>query len=328
MTLEEMSKNKFDELVANGRNRSMTEEIPSLLTVKTANECISDAMKVSLPQQLWSSLWYEGELCCLFADSNVGKSIYAVQMAKDIAGDHSVIYFDFELSEKQFQMRYTDDNGDAYVFPQTLHRAEINPDNISGEDFEYEIMNAIVDAMQKYSANVLIIDNITFLNALTEHGDAASRLMMALCQIKRNYGVSILILAHTPKRLLSSPITQNDLAGSKRLFNFFDSVFAIGKSAQGEDMRYIKQLKSRSSAIDYGANNVITAQILKSGSFLGMNHIGFDTESAHLAENKSQNDDLKEEAIRLVNEEHLTVRQIADKLGISRSTVGRWIKQE
>ena len=325
MTLEEMCKNKFRELVENGENHSMTEEIPSLLTVKTANECISDAMKVSLPQQLWSSLWYEGELCCLFADSNVGKSIYAVQMANEIAKTHSVIYFDFELSEKQFQMRYTDDNGVGYVFPDNLHRAEVNPDNISSENFEEDILNAIIDAMEKYSANVLIIDNITFLNALTEHADAASRLMIALCQIKRNYGVSILILAHTPKRLLSSPITQNDLAGSKRLFNFFDSVFAIGKSAMGEDIRYIKQLKSRSSSIDYGANSVITAQIVKEGAYLCLSHQDMTTESAHLSEKKSENDDLKEEALRLVDEEHLTMRQVAEKLGVSKSTVGRWV---
>lgn len=171
MTLEDMCKNKFRELVENGENHSMTEEISSILTVKTANECISDAMKVSLPQQLWSSLWYEGELCCLFADSNVGKSIYAVQMANEIAKTHSVIYFDFELSEKQFQMRYTDDKGVGYVFPDNLHRAEINPDNISSENFEDDILNAIIDAMAKYSANVLIIDNITFLNALTEHAE-------------------------------------------------------------------------------------------------------------------------------------------------------------
>ena len=303
----------------------MTEDIPSLLTVKTANECISDAMKVTLPQQLWSSLWYEGELCCLFADSNVGKSIYAVQMANEIAKTHSVIYFDFELSEKQFQMRYSDDKGVGYVFPDNLHRAEINPDNISSENFEEDILNAIIEAMTKYSANVLIIDNITFLNALTEHADAASRLMIALCQIKRNYGVSILILAHTPKRLLSSPITQNDLAGSKRLFNFFDSVFAIGKSAMGEDIRYIKQLKSRSSSIDYGANSVITAQIVKEGAYLCLSHQDMTTEGAHLSEKKSENDDLKEEALRLVNEEHLSVRKVAEQLGVSKSTVCRWV---
>ena len=58
MTLEDMCKNKFRELVENGENHSMTEEISSILTVKTANECISDAMKVTLPQQLWLSLCY------------------------------------------------------------------------------------------------------------------------------------------------------------------------------------------------------------------------------------------------------------------------------
>ena len=56
--------------------------------------------------------------------------------------------------------------------------------------------------------------------------------------------ISILVLAHTPKRSLDCPITSNDLAGSKRLYNFFDSVFTIGKSAQDGGLRYVKQLSA------------------------------------------------------------------------------------
>lgn len=37
------------------------------------------------PSQLWHEFWNEGELCCLFADSNAGKSILAVQIARDVA---------------------------------------------------------------------------------------------------------------------------------------------------------------------------------------------------------------------------------------------------
>lgn len=39
--------------------------------------------------------------------------------------------------------------------------------------------------------------------------------MQRLMKLKLQYEWSILILAHTPKRPLSNPITQNDLAGSK-----------------------------------------------------------------------------------------------------------------
>ena len=60
-----------------------------------------------------------------------------------------------------------------------------------------------------------------------------------------------------PKRDLSSPITQNHLAGSKKLYNFFDSVFAIGMSAKDNRLRYIKQVKVRAGAFKYDASNVL-----------------------------------------------------------------------
>ena len=86
-------------------------EIPEqigMFTVKTANRTIKEAALRPNPDALWLTLWYEGEVCCLFSDSNLGKSIYAVQIATSIADKQRVLYFDFELSDKQFQLRYSD----------------------------------------------------------------------------------------------------------------------------------------------------------------------------------------------------------------------------
>ena len=81
------------------------------------------------PVPLWLTLWYQGEVCCLFADSNLGKSIYAVQIAAEIAETHKVLYFDFELSDKQFQLRYTNETiGQCHRFPEDLYRVEISRD--------------------------------------------------------------------------------------------------------------------------------------------------------------------------------------------------------
>lgn len=52
--------------------------------------------------------------------------------------------------------------------------------------------------------------------------------------ILKRCGWNLLIIAHTPKLNLSSPITQNDMVSIKKLYNFFDSVFAIGKSIRDE----------------------------------------------------------------------------------------------
>ena len=64
-----------------------------------------------------------------------------------------------------------------------------------------------------------------------------------LKKIKNKYGLSLLILAHTPKRDATKGITKNDLSGSKMLMNFCDSAFAIGESFQKNGLRYLKQIK-------------------------------------------------------------------------------------
>ena len=76
-----------------------------VMSIKAANRTIFEASQLPTPRALWDSFWYEGELSCLFADSNVGKSILAMQIDDRIARTDNVLYLDFELSEKQFQLR-------------------------------------------------------------------------------------------------------------------------------------------------------------------------------------------------------------------------------
>lgn len=90
--------------------------------------------------------------------------------------------------------------------------------------------------------------------------------MMKLISLKKRYNWSLLIIAHTPKRNMSNPIIQNDLAGSKKLYNFFDSVIAIGQSARDPGIKYVKQVKVRAGEYKYGADNGITYEIVGEGA--------------------------------------------------------------
>lgn len=65
-----------------------------ILAVKTANQTIIDVATRPNQRDLYFSLWYEGEVCYLFADANIGKSIFAVQMAEEIARTAKVLYLD------------------------------------------------------------------------------------------------------------------------------------------------------------------------------------------------------------------------------------------
>lgn len=240
------------------------------MSIKTANRTILEASLLPMPRALWDSFWYEGELSCLFADSNVGKSILAVQIADRIARTDNVLYLDFELSEKQFQLRYTNEHGKPYTFPEKLYRVSLDCNSLLEADFEEAIMGGIEQMALQTGCKIFIVDNLTYLCCAMEKGDAAGRLMIQLNNLKKKYGLSVLVLAHTPKRSLDCPITSNDLAGSKRLYNFFDSVFAIGKSAQDGGLRYVKQLKVRYGTFSHDADNVIIYEIEKMDAFCNL----------------------------------------------------------
>lgn len=318
-------------LVNNPTEPEIDKSLIGMLRVKDANEWCEEAAQRPDPKQLWMSFWYEGECTCLFADSNLGKSIYAVQIATEIAKNEPVLYCDFELSDKAFQIRYTDNTtGAVFKFPTNFKRAEIDSaeigENVMGANYEDTIVQDIESAALAHSVKVIIIDNLSWICNASEKGDAAGRLMINLVNMKKNHGWSLLIIAHTPKRPLSSPIDQNTLAGSKKLINFFDSAFAIGRSAKDDALRYIKQVKIRNGSMEYGADNVIVADISKENGFLKFNHIGFAKEREHLKEVTEKDESAVEDKILELHRQGRSQREIGRELGISASKVNRVLK--
>ncbi|MBL7808641.1 MAG: AAA family ATPase [Saprospiraceae bacterium] len=314
-----------------------------LFLVRTANQCLSEANKRPIPKKLFGELWFEGELCILYADTNLGKSICAVQIGDgisrgrktlglEIGSKQTVLYLDCELNDKQFETRYSQEFKNHYNFSDSFHRAEIDPDASIPEsykgDFERFLVDSIKQALERTKAEVLIVDNITYLRSATEKAQDALPLMKELKELKSKYKISILCLAHTPKRDLSKPITRNDLQGSKMLINFCDSAFAIGESHKDKSVRYIKQIKARNTEIVYDSENVIHCEISKPSNFLQFDLVGFGSESEHL---KSHTPGDRSELISKVKElsgQGRTQREIAAELNISVGAVNKYLKKE
>ena len=269
-----------------------------LFQYRSFNTTLSESRELADPLPLWKNFWYEGEICCLFGDTGTGKSILTVQIAKEIAESKKILYFDFELSEKQFEMRYKDTDGTLCKFPDNLIRVEIDLDSVELHDYETRLIEGMEKDALAMGVDTLVIDNITWLCSNMEDGDSAGKLMMKLIRMKKRHNWNILALAHTPKRDAQKPITQNDLAGSKRVLNFLDSAFSIGFSEWGVDVRYIKQIKSRFGRIMYGADNVISAEVKKDGAFLYFEEMGNAKEADHFKKRTitpKQDEDVKTE---------------------------------
>lgn len=337
----------LDALRASLVGGSHTPTPSGLKPVRTAAQRLSDARHQPDIFPLAGEIWMSGELHILFADAGVGKSILAVALANALTKGQSilglkngtleqpVLFYDFELSDKQFEKRYTDDLGQhphpfsPYFFIDNIDWFEL--DKAYAGATEEGLFKKITHDLIQTQAKVLVIDNLTFLHTqATEKTEVSLNLMRRLIELKRGYGLSILVLAHTPKVPPGEPLHLNHLAGSKMISNFADSVSALGKSVQGSDIRYWKQVKpSRSAEIRYDASNVLGMRLVKDQSLLTFEWYRYGEEREHLQKpNEAEREKLdKQQQARDLKAEGKSIRDIAEQLGVPSSTVGRWVKE-
>lgn len=318
-----------------------------LFTIKPANQWMEESKLSPFPRMLFGEFWFENELCILFADTNQGKSILAVQIGDSIScgipipgfkletGPQKVLYFDFELSAKQFESRYSIKNEkkkrfeDHYRWSPNFIRVEINPrtDIPEGLNFEEYLNQSLEQTIIKTNAKVLIIDNLTYLKSDTEKSKDAAPLVKGLQLLIDKYNCSILVLAHTPKRDLSKPITRNDLQGSKRLIDFCDSAIAIGESHTDKSVKYFKQIKVRAMEFMYDSENVIVCQLIKSHNFLRFEFLNFASEKEHLKQYTEKDKEQRIIETLEMKQQGLSNVEIARRFCCSEGAVRKWLKK-
>jgi hypothetical protein len=316
------------------------EDSNRLFTIEKGSRWMELARREPEAQMLFGELWHQGELCMLFADTNIGKSVLAVQIGESIARGQRiapftcppppacVLYIDFELSQSQFGLRYSQ-GGEDHLFSDNFFRAQYNfipdlPPNIDENDL---LIAAIEYKIQLVGATVLIIDNITCLRGGTENSAVALSLMKSLKALKTDHNLSILVLAHTPKRRNpTQPLSADDLHGSKLLINFADSAFAIGKSTAETGLCYLKQIKQRNTRQRYGPDNVCLCRIQKPGAFLHFRFEGYSAERHHLlSRTAAGRQELANKIADLAATGH-SQRDISKQLGIGVATVNRLLR--
>ena len=298
-----------------------------IFSVKKANDWIKDSRERPDPRSFFHGLIVEYECTVIFASSGVGKSIFVTQIAEEIAWREPLLFIDLELADKQFQMRYTDPvTNQVHMFPDNFERAEIDPELIVGEDLEEAILDSIEDSAKR-GIQFFVLDNITFACNDSEKGATAGQFMMKIIRLKKKYHLTIIVIAHTPKRRGYEPITQNDLAGSAKLINFFDAGIAIARSAKDPNLRYVKQVKVRTGEYLYDADNVIIYDVNKVDGFLKFEFREYGREGDHL---KIPTKDYETEEIQdILKLQHQgkSLREIAKDLDMSLGMVQRRLKK-
>ena len=313
-----------------------------LFIMATANDVLAETINETIPAMLFDKLWYEGEFCILYAYTNVGKSILAVQIAESIASGNpianfeleataqKVLYFDFELSKRQFTGRYAEKverhYQNPYQFSNNLYWIKAAkwfdlPEGMNKKEF---ILHSIELAIKESEARVVVIDNMTALANNLSDKPIAQEFLDHIGTLQTRYELSVLILGHTNKGGKGKEIELDHLSGAMDIGNLIDSAFSIGYSNISSDHRYIKQMKIREDAAAFGANNVISCQIVKESNFLGFKYCGLDTESNLLLKpGAGAFDDLRIKA-RMMKEEGATIDEIMTATGLSKGAVSQY----
>ena len=320
----------------------------NILKLESANETMAQAMRSRVALQIAGPLVMEGEHTLLFADTNLGKSIFATQIALAAAsgdgclpdlvnetGPKKVLYLDFELGPQQWGKRYANFDGkrlvDPFQWPDGFTRAEIDPKNLPPGDLGEYVLRGIEEQVATEGFEFVIVDNITWLSDDTENGDAAGALMKRFWMLVRELKIGMLTLAHTPKIPPYSPVTINHLAGSKKLANFADAVFTLGRDWSSPDRQvYAKQLKVRSAgAVEYGSDNVMVLERTKPNNFLGFERRHFANEEdlcsrMNEREREEQNNELRKR-IKDYRQKNpgVGLRKIAKALGTNHMRIKR-----
>lgn len=288
--------------------------------VSSMNECLDKARSLPPLVTLYPNVVLEGDLCVIFGQSGIGKTIFAMQVARDIAASgRRVLYADFEMTPRQLALRY----GTA-DFPPTLFRAEMDTDNLP-ED----ILKGIEEAALANQTDVVFIDNITALGQSLDKGSDAGSLMAALNALKKQHNWTLIILNHVPKMFSGAvPLSLSAIQGSAKINQLIDDAIGLGQSHKDPSMVYVKQCKWRNGEIALDSGNVALYERGKDASGnLCFTFKDYGCESDHLStENTDERDSLKLR-VRELSAQGKSQQEIAAECGISQSKVSRLLRQ-
>ncbi len=147
--------------------------------------------------------------------------------------------------------------------------------------------------------------------------------------------ISILVLAHARRRKPLQPITLEHIAGSYECAYSFDSIFSLSKANRYQRRKkgisaYIKQHKSRMGEVIYDDENVITASLRFDEKSQSLTLCDFMTGGNERQLLRDFGYRTREEVLKAVldyKDKSFTICEIADHVGISKSQVGRLLKE-
>ena len=288
--------------------------------VERMNQCIDDAHQLPPLVSLYPDIVLEGDLSIIFGQSGIGKTIFAMQIARYIAeSGKRLLYVDCEMTPRQLGNRYKTPN-----FPPTFLRAEMDREH-PAED----VLKGIEEVAVANHVEVVFIDNITALGQSLDRSADAGVLMASLNTLKKKYNWTLVVLNHVPKMFSGNvPLSLSAMQGSAKINQLIDDAIGLAQSSIDSNLVYVKQCKWRNGELTMGADHVAVYERCKDeDGNLGFISRGFGTEQELLSiENTNEREEMKAR-VRELSNKGMTQTAIANQLSISQSKVSRLLKE-
>ena len=288
--------------------------------VERMNQCIDEAHQLPPLVPLYPDIVLEGDLSIIFGQSGIGKTIFAMQIARYIAENGKrLLYVDCEMTPRQLGNRYETAN-----FPPTFLRAEMDREH-PAED----VLKGIEEVAAANHVEVAFIDNITALGQSLDRSADAGTLMASLNTLKKKYNWTLVVLNHVPKMFSGNvPLSLSAMQGSAKINQLIDDAIGIAQSCIDSNLVYVKQCKWRNGELTMGADHVAVYERCKDEyGNLGFISRGISTEQEHLSvESGNEREEMKAR-IRELSAKGMTQTAIANQLSISQSKVSRLLKE-
>lgn len=294
---------------------------------------LNNPKNYSEEEKIFGDYIHQRELALIVGDTNSGKTLLAGDIA--LANNDNLCHWNEPMNNVKRKTIYIDGEQND---PQIARRYEnllecASGDLIRGRFTEAEYDDCIEDkllAIEKLirknsDAKLLIVDN---LMCMLNNGNSvrqAQQFIQGLKRIKEMNDLTIILVAHLSKRNSKNPIEIKDILGSSVITNYADSIIAVGNTCEGDHIKYLKQLKSRSSI---KMSEVAVLEIVEE-PYLHFEFREYDMEENLLPKKVVSRSSISlsmGEMIYKLREEGLTVRSIAEQLNLSKSAVGRFLK--
>lgn len=267
--------NRYPSALEDSGNKSCQEYEKELENYEflTMNEAL-DQVDDNYSKSLLGPLMHQGDVVGLVAESNVGKTILAMQLAefwcsgkfeleglRNEAGPQKVAFLSAEMSDVQMKRRYSSEKGGVFKFSDNLIYVDKNLEN-------EEKMKAMVKVLvKKAQPNIIIIDSLcqvadSDMTKMTQ----VKPLIKYFKEIAKENNVTFLIILHTKKRSAvdrrKDKMDKYSLYGSSAITNMFDALWALDQALR-ENVKIITQVKSRDGDLVYNNDNALIMSMVK-----------------------------------------------------------------